>query len=118
MDDMDEGFLKLTNHKDHPTNKAYKVFFFYQEDKALYFEKLLIENNLFFERGEENSNKRLVYLFGIRKTDNQKALQLNYETLGEFRSPLIKQRWGRIVVITFCLLLIIFAIISYLQNQY
>ncbi|GIR60099.1 MAG: hypothetical protein CM15mP65_26800 [Crocinitomicaceae bacterium] len=27
MDDMDEGFLKLTNHKDHPTNKAYKVFF-------------------------------------------------------------------------------------------
>ena len=41
MDDMDEGFLKLTNHKDHPTNKAYKVFFFYQEDKALYFEKLL-----------------------------------------------------------------------------
>ena len=46
MDDMDEGFLKLTNHKDHPTNKAYKVFFFYQEDKALYFEKLLIEFNV------------------------------------------------------------------------
>ena len=54
----------------------YKVFFFYQEDKALYFEKLLKENNLFFERGEENSNKGVVYLFGVRKTDNQKALQL------------------------------------------
>ena len=36
MDDMDEGFLKLTNHKDHPTNKAYKVFFFYDKEKAHY----------------------------------------------------------------------------------
>ena len=28
MDDMDEGLIKLANHKDHPTNKAYKVYFF------------------------------------------------------------------------------------------
>ena len=49
---------------------------------------------------------------------NHDDIKLNYETLGEFRSPLIKQRWGRIVVITFCVLLIIFAIISYLQNQH
>ena len=41
MDDMDEGFLKLTNHKDHPTNKAYKVFFFYEKEKANYFETSL-----------------------------------------------------------------------------
>ena len=46
MDDMDEGFLKLTNHKDHPTNKAYKVFFFYDKEKAHYFETSLKERNI------------------------------------------------------------------------
>ena len=46
MDDMDEGFLKLTNHKDHPTNKAYKVFFFYDKKKAHYFETSLKERNI------------------------------------------------------------------------
>ena len=30
MDNIDEGMIKLTNHNDHPTNKAYKVFFFYK----------------------------------------------------------------------------------------
>ena len=46
MDDLDEGFLKLTNHKDHPTNKAYKVFFFYDKEKAHYFETSLKERNI------------------------------------------------------------------------
>ena len=46
MGDMDEGFLKLTNHKDHPTNKAYKVFFFYDKEKAHYFETSLKERNI------------------------------------------------------------------------
>ncbi len=117
MDDMDEGFLKLTNHKDHPTNKAYKVFFFYNEEKANYFEASLNERKIYFERGEENSNRGLVYLFGIRKTDNKVVQKLNYEAIGKFRDPIIKPHWGRISIYALCLLVIIFAIISYMQNQ-
>lgn len=117
MDDMDEGFLKLTNHKDHPTNKAYKVFFFYEKEKACYFENSLKERKIHFERGEEESNRGLVYLFGVRKSDNQIVHKLNYEALGKFRSPTIDSYWGRISIYAFCLLVIIFAIISYLQNQ-
>ena len=67
MDDMDEGFLKLTNHKDHPTNKAYKVFFFYQEDKALYFEKLLIENIYFLSGVKKILIKEWFIFLGLEK---------------------------------------------------
>ena len=37
LDDMSEGFLQVTNHKEHPTNKAYKVFFFYSQQECDYF---------------------------------------------------------------------------------
>jgi hypothetical protein len=117
MDDMDEGFLKLTNHKDHPTNKAYKVFFFYEKEKAHYFENSLKERKIHFKRGEEESKRGLVYLYGVRKSDNQIVQKLNYEALGKFRSPIIDSYWGRLSIYTFCLLIIIFAIISYIQNQ-
>ena len=43
--------------------------------------------------------------------------KLNYEALGKFRSPTINSYWGRISIYALCLLVIIFAIISYLQNQ-
>ena len=48
MDDMDEGLIKLANHKDHPTNKAYKVYFFYKRFQSDYFKDLLIKDNVFF----------------------------------------------------------------------
>ena len=48
MDNMDEGVLKLTNHKDHPTNKAYKVFFFYKKEQSEYFKEMLDKNNIFY----------------------------------------------------------------------
>ena len=38
LDDMNEGFLQVTNHKEHPTNKAYKVFFFYSKEESSFFE--------------------------------------------------------------------------------
>ena len=41
LDDMNEGFLQVTNHKEHPTNKAYKVFFFYSEEESSFFETQL-----------------------------------------------------------------------------
>ena len=51
----EEGFLKLTNHKEHPTNTAYKVFFFYQEVQSDYFEKEL-KKIPFFVRGKARKN--------------------------------------------------------------
>lgn len=116
MTDLDEGFLKLTNHKDHPTNKAYKVFFFYKEIQAEFFENALKEKNIPFEKGEENTNNGAVFLYGIRKSDNREVTQLNYITLGKFRTPFITKKWVQYLIIIFGVLLVIFAVISYIKN--
>ena len=117
MTDLDEGFLKLTNHKDHPTNKAYKVFFFYEEIQAEFFENILKEKNIPFEKDEENTNNGKVFLFGIRKSDNREVTQLNYLTLGKFRTPFIAKKWVQYLIIIFGFLLVIFAVISYMKNK-
>ena len=57
MDNLDEGLIKLVNHKDHPTNKAYKVFFFYKKHEAEHFKNLLLKENIHFEYADE-PNKR------------------------------------------------------------
>ena len=117
MDQLDEGLIKLVNHKDHPTNKAFKVFFFYKKQEAEYFKKLLLKENIHFEYGDEPNRRGEIFLFGIRKTDNQKALKLNYQTIGEFRSPFISQSWAQYAVIILSFLIVIFAVISYYKNK-
>ena len=117
MDNMDEGLLKLTNHKDHPTNKAYKVFFFYKEEQSEYFKEMLDKNNIFYEFGIDENNQRKVFLFGIRKSDNAQVLEINYITLGKFRDPFIRQKWAQYTVILFGIIIIIFSVFSYFKNQ-
>ena len=117
MDNIDEGMIKLTNHKDHPTNKAYKIFFFYKKNQADYFKSKLEEEAIFFEYDEDVNKKGNIFLFGIRKTDNLKVSELNYITLGNFRDPFIKQKWAQYLVILLSLFILIFAIISFFKNQ-
>ena len=91
---MDEGMIKLTNHKDHPTNKAYKVFFFYKEEQSEYFKSILEEENIFFEYGEDENRKGKIFLFGVRKTDNLKVSELNYKTLKKYNILKVTQKVG------------------------
>lgn len=117
MDNIDEGMIKLTNYKDHPTNKAYKVFFFYKEEQSKYFKSILEEENIFFEYGEDENRKGKIFLFGVRKTDNLKVSELNYKTLGKFRDPFIKQKWAQYLVILLSFFIVLFAIISFYKNK-
>ncbi|MDC3133528.1 hypothetical protein OA958_01675 [Bacteroidota bacterium] len=117
MDNIDEGMIKLTNHNDHPTNKAYKVFFFYKKEESDYFKKNLEEENIFFEYGEDQNRKGEIFLFGVRKTDNLKVSELNYKTLGKFRDPFIKQKWAQYLVIFLSFFIVLFAIISFYKNK-
>ena len=109
--------LILTNHKDHPTNKAYKVFFFYKEEQSEYFKEMLDKNNIFYEFGIDENNQRKVFLFGIRKSDNAQVLEINYTTLGKFRDPFIRQKWAQYTVILLGIIIIIFSVFSYFKNQ-
>ena len=117
MDNIDEGMIKLTNHNDHPTNKAYKVFFFYKEEQSNFFKKTLEEENIFYEYGEDENSRGKIFLFGVRKTDNLKVSKLNYITLGKFRDPFIKQKWAQYLVIFLSIFIVLFAIISFYKNK-
>jgi hypothetical protein len=116
MDNIDEGMIKLTNHQDHPTNKAYRVFFFYKKEQADYFKNMLKEEDIFFEYDVDENKKGEIFLFGVRKTDNLKVSELNYQTLGKFRAPFIKQKWAQYLVILLSFFIIIFALISFFKN--
>ncbi|MFL2571344.1 MAG: hypothetical protein ACJ0QL_05665 [Parvicellaceae bacterium] len=117
LDDMNEGFLQVTNHKEHPTNKAYKVFFFYTKQESLYFKSLLEESQIFFEQGSDQTKKGDIFLFGIRKTDLNKVSKINYETLGKFRKPIFANKKLQFFILGLGLFILLITLISYIVSQ-
>ena len=113
MDDMDEGILRVTNHQNHPTSKFHKVFFFYIEEQADYFESLLKEKNIWFERDIEDNKGKMMYLFGIKMTNVREVTKLNYLAIGKYRKPIFENKYSRYGIIIFGALIIIMGIIGY-----
>jgi len=113
LDDMNEGFLQVTNHKEHPTNKAYKD----SEEESSFFETQLKTNEIKYECGKEETRKGTVYLFGIRKTDLTTVGKLNYTTLGKFRKPLFVNNKLKYLIVGLGIFILLIVLISYLMNQ-
>ncbi len=113
LDDMNEGILQVSNHKDHPSNKAYKVFFFRSSEEANYFETLLQNEKIKFEKDSEETEKGELFLFGIRKSDLRIVGKLNLLTIGKYRKPLFPHPTVKYVVILFILIITTLIIISY-----
>jgi len=118
LDDMNDGLLQVTNHRDHPTYKAYKVFFFRKREEADYFEKLILEKNIKYEKGSEETEKGLLYLFGIRKTDLRTVIRLNYIAIGKYRNPIFSNPSVKYILIGFLIITTLFIIISYYYNTF
>ena len=116
LDDMNEGLLQVTNHKNHPTNVAYKVFYFKKQNPADIFEKLLLENKILFEKDSQQTHKGIYYMFGIRKTDLVIVKKLNYLALGKTRKPFMQNIFFKYVIICIGLSFLLFSIISYFNQ--
>ncbi len=113
MDDMNEGILRVTNHQNHPTNKHYKVFFFYIEEQANYFEDLLNSKNIWFERDSEMNKGKRMFLFGIKMTNVREVDQLNYLAIGKFRKPIFENKYLRYGVVILGVLIMLLGVIGY-----
>ncbi len=118
LDDMNEGFLQVTNHRDHPTNKAYKVFFFRKKEEADHFEALIAEKNINYEKGSEDTEKGELYLYGIRKTDLKLVKKLNYTAIGKYRNPIFSNSSIKYILFGLVIVIAIFIFISYYYNTY
>jgi hypothetical protein len=107
-----ENFFNLTNYRDHPEYKDYKIFFFYNFEQGNYFKQLLEDEQLEFELFIEEETKPIM-LFGIRKRFFNQALDLNSLSYARFKKPFIANKLIRFAVLGFTIITITIAIIGY-----
>lgn len=108
--------LSLINFQDHPTNRNKKVFFFRDENHALYFEKLLIEQNINFEKQIDSEGDNRIY-YGVMINDFEQVKTLNYLTIGKFRKKFIPDAFFRYFLILVSILVVSLGIIGYFLSN-
>jgi hypothetical protein len=108
--------FNITNYFDHPTRPGYTVFKFYDKQRSNYFEELLNDQNIWYELSSEEGENKNVYLFGIRKGDEKKALKANYLVSGKYRKPTIANLYIRLIIFTISLTVIVLAILGALKS--
>lgn len=108
--------IEYKNFETHHKQRSYVVFYFYAKDPADYFEALLIENDIPYERG---SGKDLLrrHLIGIHKSHRAKAEELNNETGNFFRKPFLGNQQAKYGVLIFTLVAILIALVGYLLKN-
>jgi hypothetical protein len=111
---LDLGFV---NYVQHPENPNYIVFRFHDPNRAHSFESALNENQIWFEKGEEEKRGTMVQLFGIHKNDFKKVEKINYQVEGKHKKPLIPWKGLRYFLLLFSLTVLTLAIIGYCKQQ-
>lgn len=105
--------LGLVNYVQHPSNPNYIVFRFADLNRANEFEKVLKENNIWFERNQEQGRMRMFYLFGIHYRDFKQVQAYNYAVEAKHRSFLIKNTLFRWLILLITIGICTLAIIGY-----
>ncbi len=103
--------LVFQNIQDHPTNRNKKVFFFKDGAQADYFEQLINEQQIIYEKQIDKEGDHTIY-FGIKTSDFKAVKKLNYLTIGHFRKPFIADTFFRYLLISISLIILTLAIIG------
>jgi hypothetical protein len=111
---IDLGFV---NYVQHPENSSYIVFRFHDLNRAESFEALLVEQSIWFEKGEEEKRGTMVQLYGIHKNDFKKAEKMNYQVEGKHKKPIIPWKGLRYFLLIFSFTVLTLAIIGYCKQQ-
>lgn len=105
-----KGFT-LVNYDDHPTNRRKKVFFFSQHLHANYFEVMLVESKIKYEKQIDEEGDGRIY-FGVDVRDYKKAMHFNHLTIGHYRKPFISDPFFRYLLISVSIILLALAFIG------
>lgn len=108
--------FSLINFDEHPTNRNKKVFHFSIEEHAAYFEALLSKNNLQFEKQIDTEGDQRIY-YGVHIGDFEKAKELNYLTIGNFRKPFIPDIFFRYFLILLSIFVVGLAIAGFILSD-
>lgn len=119
MTESEHHFIDFTNFRDHPERKGYVVFRYYKLEQGDYFEGLMKEANIWYEKfvdDDEHRSKDIV-LFGVKKQDFARAQHLNNIAIGKYRSPFIPYKGLRLVMIAFFFVIMGLAVAGYLFSR-
>ena len=108
--------FSYVNISDHPTNRNKKVFYFKNHLHANYFENLLIEEKLWYEKQIDEEGDQKIY-FGVKKQDYKAAMKLNYLTMGQYRKPFIPDAFFRYLLISISLIILGLAVTGALLSN-
>lgn len=109
--------MKLVNYYDHEADNRYVVFEFVSAEHADYFEQLLSDGNVDFERFLDDESNPPQTLFGVKKSYKDQALKMNFLVHAKYRRPFIKStflKWTLLIVTGAFLAL---AIIGYIKSH-
>ena len=107
----------FTNYRDHPEQREYLVVLFYIEEQADFFESLLKQEGLFYERDREEEDDKTTYYFAVKRQDRKRVLYLNNVTIGKFRERFIPSFWLRWIVFIVSAVVVTLAIWGYVRDQ-
>jgi hypothetical protein len=111
-------FLKFTNQMPHPERRGYEIYHYKNIEEADYFESLLKEKNLFYERDEDQINGIPIYLFGVKSEDMDQVDTANYLAKGKFRANIVSNKFWRYALVLLGLALIAFAFLGYYLSNF
>ena len=111
-----ENLFDFTNWREHPTQKRYIVFFFSTVEQGNYFEQLLIEHKVWFERHVDHEDDKRPIWFAIERGDMGTVKRLNHLTLGKYRNKFIPTSGLRIIVFIISGILVTLMIIGIIKS--
>jgi hypothetical protein len=112
-----ENLFNLTNYRDHPEEKDYRVFFFYNLEQAAFFEAQLVNEGIRYESFKEEETDKTVVLFGIHKRDFRRALIQNDLSFAAHKKPFISNKLIRYSILFITIALVLFALIGYFISE-
>ena len=107
----------FTNFQDHPSNRSYMVFKFHRPEQADYFEGLLHEAGIHYERHDDvDKPERARYLVAAPKKHEKQLRYFNNLAIGKVRHKFIPDRFFRILVFAISAIVLSLAIIGYFKS--
>lgn len=113
-----EEKLDFTNWRQHPTQKRYFVFFFSSLPQGNYFEQLLVEHKVWFEKHLDDEDDKRPIWFAVERGDMETVKQLNHLAIGKYRSRFIPSKAMRIVVFVVSAITIALMIMGIIKNGF
>lgn len=108
--------IRLQNYYEHPSQRSFMVYEFAKEEAGIYFEQMLINANIPYEKGTEERRGINYHLFGVHKKHKISVEKINTDTLIKHKTSFLPDRGLQWFTFAFTLAILALAIIGYLKS--